>query len=239
MSKSPSPGVRVFIDFDGTIANNDVGNEFFSAHNAFEPAYSQLESGSISVAEFYRRACTQLPAGLSDADVAAFANAQKIDTGFPSLVQWCRTHNIPISVVSDGFVNYINPMLAQMGVMDVEVFANVLDAMTLQPSYPNASESCNCYCASCKRNVVITHSSPEDILVYIGDGLSDMCAASHCDVIFAKSELAANCTAERIPHHPWKHLSDVQRILDQYQRLGSFRPRRQAILARKRSIEAE
>ncbi len=237
--QAPSVQVRVFIDFDGTITRNDVGNEFFKAHDAFEPAYSELESGSISVAEFYRRACTKLPPNLSGADIATFSSTQAVDTGLTSLVDWCHAHNISISVVSDGFVNYIAPILEPMGIRNVDVFANVLDAVTLRPSFPNASESCQCYCASCKRNIVITHSALDDVLVYIGDGLSDTCAASHCDVIFAKTELAAYCTAERIPHHPWRHLSDVQRILEQYHRLGNFRPRRQAVLARKRAVEAE
>lgn len=241
MSKLAAPPVRVrvYIDFDATIALNDVGTEFFRSYDAFEPAYSELEAGSISVAEFYRRACAKLPATLSDADVATFTESQEVDAGFSSLVEWCRANDIPISIVSDGFVNYIAPILKRLNISDIDVFANVLDAVTLSPSFPNASESCTCYCASCKRNVVITQSAPDEILVYIGDGLSDTCAASHCDVIFAKTELAAYCTAQRIPHHPWRHLSDVQRLLEQHRRLGSFRPRHQAVLARARAIEAE
>ena len=136
-------------------------------------------------------------------------------------------------------MNYIRPILDAMGVRRLDVFANVLDAVSLRPSFPNASEACNCYCASCKRNVVITQAAADEVLVYIGDGLSDTCAASHCDVIFAKTELAAFCNAERIPHHPWRVLSDVQRILEQYHRSGGFRTRRQAVLARTRAVEAE
>jgi 2-hydroxy-3-keto-5-methylthiopentenyl-1-phosphate phosphatase len=236
---SSEPRVHVFIDFDGTIARNDVGNEFFRAHNAFEPAHTDLVTGKISVPEFYRRACAAIPSSLSAESLSQFAAGQELDSGFASLVHWCRNHAIDITIVSDGFTSYIEPMLDHIGVRDVPVFANVLDPSTLRPSFPNASEACTCYCASCKRNVVITNAAPDDILVYIGDGLSDTCAASHCDVIFAKSELAAFCSAERIPHHPWKHLSDVERILEQYRRQHSFRPRRQAVLARKRAIEAE
>lgn len=231
--------VRVYIDFDGTIARNDVGNEFYQKYGAFEPSHTELTSGQISVSEFYRRACAQLPATLTDADVAAFTATEEVDSGFASLVDWCRAHDIPISVVSDGYVNYITPILQRLNISDVEVFANVLEGTPLRPSFPNASESCTCYCASCKRNVVITHSAPEDVLVYIGDGLSDTCVASHCDVIFAKTELAAFCTAQRIPHHPWRHLSDVQRILEQHRLSGGFRQRHQAVLARTRAVEEE
>lgn len=231
--------VRLFIDFDGTIARNDVGNEFYKAHNAFEPAHTELVQGSISVTEFYRRACAKLPQNLNAADIEAFTKTQEMDSGFASLVHWCNAHEVPITIVSDGLTNYINPMVERVGVNDVPVFSNVLDTDSMQPHFPYASESCSCYCAACKRNVVITHAAADDILVYIGDGLSDTCAASHCDIIFAKTELAAFCTKERIPHHPWKNLSDVERILEQYRRTNAFRPRRQAILARKRAIEAE
>ena len=78
-----------------------------------------------------------------------------------------------------------------------------------------------------------------DLLVYVGDGRSDMCAAQHADVVFAKGYLAAWCTEQRIPHHPWTTLHDVRRILGTKLATGALRVRRQAQLARKAAYEAE
>jgi 2-hydroxy-3-keto-5-methylthiopentenyl-1-phosphate phosphatase len=80
---------------------------------------------------------------------------------------------------------------------------------------------------------VLGESHEDDVIVYIGDGRSDTCAVQHADVVFAKDYLAAWCTEQRIPHHPYRTLSDVQRILASKLATGALRQRRQAVLARK------
>ena len=59
------------------------------------------------------------------------------------------------------------------------------------------------FCASCKRNSVLRSIPPEALIVYIGDGYSDFCAADHADIIFAKRHLAAYCNRNRLPHYPF------------------------------------
>lgn len=76
-------------------------------------------------------------------------------------------------------------------------------------------------------------------MIYIGDGKSDTCAVQYADIVFAKGTLAAFCTAEGIPFHHYRSLSDVLIMLQTRDKERDYRPRRQAFLARKRAVEVE
>ncbi len=234
--------VHLFIDFDGTISINDVGDELISSFGDFQPLIRQLLDGRITVAEYYRRAASSFSAGATPEAVHAFALTQQLDQGIGPLVRWCKSHDIPVTVVSDGFDVYIRPLLTEAGLIDaVSLRSNQLtfEGGSWTPSFPGASESCSCFCASCKRNVILGGIADDDVVVYIGDGLSDTCAVRYADVVFAKGTLAASCTEEGIPHHPYRSLTEVLIILQRRMAQSDFPRRRQAILARKRAFESE
>lgn len=233
--------IHVFLDFDGTISMDDVGDELVSTFGDFS-TLSLLLDGQISVAEYYHRAAASFSAETTPEAVTAFALSQPLDPGIGPLVRWCREHEMPVKVVSDGFDVYIRPLLAQSGIInDVAIHCNQLkfEGGRWTPTFPAASESCSCFCASCKRNVVLQYVADDDIVVYAGDGRSDACAVRFADIVFAKGTLAAACTAEGIPHHTYRSLTEVLIILQRRLAEKDFPPRRQAVLARKRAFESE
>lgn len=233
--------IRLFLDFDGTIAMNDVGDELFRTFGDFTRLHAELLRGDYSVAEYYRRSAASLR-DMSDEAIAAFLASQELDSGARDLIAWARRESIPTVVVSDGFDHYIEPLLTREGVRDdVALACNILRATPdgYTPEFPGATESCSCFCASCKRNTLLVRSAMDDVLIYVGDGRSDACAVEFCDVVFAKGILASSCTERSIPHHPYRTLTDVMMILQAKLRDGSLRPRRQARLARQRAVAAE
>ncbi|MCX6141508.1 MAG: MtnX-like HAD-IB family phosphatase [Candidatus Kapabacteria bacterium] len=233
---------HLFLDFDGTISIGDIGDKLFQTFGSFEPVHSQLIAGEFSVAEYYRRSVALLPEGCTPATLEAFANEQSLDPGFVPLVTWSKRSGIDVTIVSDGFDVYIEPLLRASGQREnVDVACNQLtwNGIAFAPSFPGASESCACFCASCKRNAVITRLGDNDIAIYVGDGSSDSCAVEFADVVFAKGTLAAECTRKGTPHHPYRTLSEVMIILQEKVGKGALRVRRQAVLARKRAFEAE
>lgn len=234
--------VHLFLDFDGTISQNDVGDELFKTFGLFEPIHSQLLNGDFSVAEYYRRSTALLSPDCTPESVSTFNSQQQLDAGFTSLVTWARRCGLRVTVVSDGFDIYIEPLLERSGVRaELDVVCNSMEwnGTSYTPTFPGASESCTCFCASCKRNAVITRLADEDIAIYVGDGLSDVCAVEHADIVFAKSALATECTRRGIPHHSYRNLSEVMIILQRRVIEGALRSRRQAVLSRKRAIETE
>lgn len=239
MNKKKS--ISVYTDFDGTVSAKDIGDELFKELGEFEPLHSELDRGDISIGEYWKAVFATLPPEISKEDIELFTMKFDIDPYFKSFTDWCNSSGIPITVVSDGYDAYIYPVLKRAGIEGVNIFCNEIinNGFGPAPKFTFESESCLCPSASCKRNIILTNSPPDDILVYIGDGASDYCAAEHCDVIFAKKKLAAYCNEKRIPHYPYNTYFDILRLLRNLVDKNNIRVRRQAELLRKKAFETE
>lgn len=233
--------VIIFSDFDGTITRRDLGDEVFRQYIALEPLHRRLLSRELAIADYWRLLCEALPDTATAEAIRDFALAEPADPYFQPFAAFCREQNIPLYIVSDGFDAYITPILEREGAAGLPRFTNrlVFGGGTPEPEFPLASESCRCFCASCKRNAVLSVSAHDSLIVFIGDGYSDFCAAEHADIVFAKGALAAHCTRNRIPHHPFHTFFDVLRLLKKLLAEGSLRPRHQARLKRKEAFETE
>lgn len=232
--------IRLFLDFDGTCAPADVGDEFFRRFGQFERHHTALLRGDYDVATYYRRSCASLSSACTSEAVDAFVASMELDPSYGALCLWAHDQHIPVTIVSDGFDRYIRPMIGRHGV-PVTLVANTLhhDGDQWVPDFPGATDGCSCFCASCKRNVLLSHSGPDDVIVYVGDGRSDRCAVQYADIVFAKGHLAGWCSANGIPHHNVHTLFDVLHILRKRVAAGDLRPRKQAEIARRRAFEAE
>jgi 2-hydroxy-3-keto-5-methylthiopentenyl-1-phosphate phosphatase len=233
--------LSIFCDFDGTITTVDTGDEFFAEFSTvFDDSMARLMSGKSSVRDYYHDVVRGLRP-LSSEMVQDFALRYPIDAYFADFVKYCHELSFPLTIVSDGFKEYIEPILAANDMSEVQYYSNAMQEVNgqLSPLFPNATESCSCFCASCKRNIVLNNTPPDTLIVYIGDGYSDMCAASHADIIFAKGALASYCATERIPHYPFRTFFDIIRLMKNGLEQKKFRPRHQAVLLRKKAYEIE
>jgi 2,3-diketo-5-methylthio-1-phosphopentane phosphatase len=233
--------IRLFIDFDGTITRDDVGDVLFQTFGAFEPIHSELLAGKHTVASYYRHATKLLRNDATPETIREFALRREVDPYVVSLFTWCEANGVDITVVSDGFDVYIEPILSLIGYGHLRRYSNALSwhEGTWEPSFPGASESCSCFCASCKRNVLLTLSGPDDVIIYVGDGRSDTCAAEHADIVFAKGTLAKHCETHGVAHHHFHTMFQVQQILERRLHDDDLRPRKQAERLRQRAIQGE
>jgi len=233
--------VAVFCDFDGTITRRDVGDAMFQQFGIFEPYHTDLLAGKMTVADYYRTATLAGGDDFTPEAVEKFAGEMEMDAYFPVFYSYCREQGIPLKILSDGFLEYIQPILLANGINDADVQANFLNFQKnrAEPIFPAASENCSCFCASCKRNCMLAAAPTDALYVYIGDGRSDTCAASHADIIFAKGALAAFCNERRIPHYTFHTFFDVVRIFKKIVGTKQMKHRRQVELMRKKSVEVE
>ncbi len=227
--------IVIYSDFDGTITLRDSCDDFFRRFGDFDAHITELASGNIAVKEYYNRVCSTLPEELSEEDIEQFASECETDPYFTNFVKFCESNSLPLTIITDGFDRYILPILKRLQV-NVTVKCNLLPGK--KPVFLGATESCDCFCASCKRNSML-NVSDETIIVYIGDGISDYCAVEYADIVFAKEMLAAYCNENKIPHHPFRSFSDIIFILQKYLKNGVMRKRRQADLRRIAAFVAE
>ncbi len=235
MKKTNKP-VYAFTDFDGTITIKDIGDEIFKKFGVFEPYNSLLKKGELEIETYWQILFDKLDA--TKEEIENYALEAEIDPYFKKFVDFCREKNVNLTIVSDGFDIYIDPILNKLGVADIPVFKNaaVFEEGKFKPVYPYASESCKCPSASCKRNEILSVAPDEAFIIYIGDGYSDFCAAEHSDVVFAKKELAAHCSKNKIPHYPYSSFFDVIAILEKIIERGELKTRRQAQILRRKAF---
>jgi 2-hydroxy-3-keto-5-methylthiopentenyl-1-phosphate phosphatase len=112
-------------------------------------------------------------------------------------------------IVSSGLPQLIRPVLVREG-LDPDVRCNdaapSAEGWRLRFRHPDPCPVCR---DMCKRR-----SLPEGRpLVYVGDGVSDRCAARAADRIFARGWLAADLSADGIPFEPFETLTDVAAAL--------------------------
>lgn len=233
---------HIFCDFDGTISRQDIGWELFQRFGQHEPWNAQMIAGILPVREYWQKMAQHLTQPITHELLGDFLRTIPIDAGFQSLLAVARNHSIPFTIVSDGFDLYIHRFLELHGITEVEIFCNHAEltpdgGMTV--SFPHATEGCDCFTATCKRNVLLRLAHPDARIIYIGDGISDHCPAEHADIVFAKGKLAAWCNANRIPHYPFSGLENVALQLSKILERRRLRPRHQAALQRKSAWERE
>ncbi|HTY36356.1 MAG TPA: MtnX-like HAD-IB family phosphatase [Bacteroidota bacterium] len=231
--------LRVYSDFDGTIAHDDVGSRLFQtfAGPRANEIVKQLLDGSISARECLIResaAVDDAPLG----ELEKFVNQFSLDPSFAEFVEFCRHRSIPVVVLSDGLDFYVERLLKKHGLGDLPFFSNHLTlsgqdgATKLVPSFPHSDAEC-LTCGNCKRNHVLTRSGDDDVIVYIGDGISDRCPVRFADIVFAKGRLIRYCQDQNISYYEFRSFRDVQERMSLILQRKRIRKRREAEMARR------
>jgi 2,3-diketo-5-methylthio-1-phosphopentane phosphatase len=248
------PPLKIFVDFDGTITLNDVGDamfERFGGSGAVE-AVEAYVAGETSAVECFRRECAAC-GEVAVKELDEFLDRQEVDGTFAEFLNFCASENIKCAIFSDGMDYYINRILRRAGIPKIELYSNVLhfdpvegsSSVRFRPEFPHQHENCD-RCASCKRAVLVSNSAEEDIIVTVGEGYSDRCPAPYADIIFAKDDLAAWCRSSGFAFEEYQTFGDVKRRLQQMFEVHRNNPgksrvhkRRQAELARRELIMQE
>jgi 2,3-diketo-5-methylthio-1-phosphopentane phosphatase len=209
--------LRAFVDFDGTITRNDVGNAVFRRFGGerCDDLVRAYREDRLSAVECFREEAAAV--GLvSRRELLTFIDDQPIDSHFPAFVRFCRERAIDLTVVSDGLDLYIRRILAVHGLHDLPVVANHAhlagegDTVELLLEFPRTNAECS-RCACCKRNAMLTGSGDDDVIVLVGEGYSDRCPARYADVIFARDQLQTYCQQENISYTLYRTFADVIR----------------------------
>lgn len=235
--------LKIFVDFDGTITTEDVGDAIFSNFGDPEKVnkiIDDLLTDKISSRECWDGLCNCV--GAIDKNVLEdFICSLEIEPTFKTFVEYCNQKELGLIVLSDGFDFYIDRLFNKAGLSGIKYYSNKLfvdDKGKLSASYPyyDAGSPTS---ANCKKNHIINHSSDDDYTIYIGDGNSDKDAAQYCDFIFAKKDLARFCSMERISFYPFNNFDDVKSKIDELSGKKNLRKRHQATLKRKAAYLAE
>lgn len=234
---------KIFLDFDGTITRDDVGEEIFRKfchEETVNNLVNDLLTDKISSRECWERLCgSALIVDKNEFD--EFILSQEVEPTLYKFLEYCNRNNFPVFVLSDGFDYYIEKILRRENLTQLKVFSNKLtldDEGKLIPSFPYYNSDCRSS-ANCKRNHIITNSGDEDYSVFIGDGISDIDAIQYVDFIFAKDSLLKYCEVNRITYFPFKNFDDVIFRLNELLSRKRLKKRHQAELKRREAYLIE
>lgn len=228
---------KIFIDFDGTITTEDVGEMMFLKFGDAQKANDIIDlwiDNEINSVQSWQMLCKTVQ-NFDSIKFDEFINKIQIDEHFKTFEKFCGKNNIDIAILSDGLDYYIDRILAKEGFDHLKRFSNKLtfdDTNNLVPVFPYTDENCST-CANCKRNHIINNSSDNDFTIYVGDGYSDTCPAQYCDFIFAKHSLLKYCEKNRISYFPFDNFSDVQKRVEELIARKRLKKRYQAELKRR------
>ncbi len=199
-------------DFDGTISTRDMGyvllNRF--SQGDWEAIDQEFSEGKIGSKEGYSR-IAKIFKGKKQDILAFIRDHSDIDPAFSSFYRYCKESGIDIKIVSDGFDFYIETMLEIHRLSDIPYYANKClfeegDGKVF--SFPYSNEECG-LCGTCKNKILEDNRKEYDFIFFVGNGLSDRCAAGEADFVFAKGSLYPYCIDQDITCHSYRGFQDI------------------------------
>jgi 2,3-diketo-5-methylthio-1-phosphopentane phosphatase len=211
------PALFIAIDFDGTVTTRDTLHVIVEAHGTpglWAGLQPDLSAGRITVEQAMEREFAGVRASWDEVRALVREHAPVRD-GFHDLVAWARRGGHRLLVISNGFRRVIELVLSDAGVDGLEIVSH--DASFTEEGctllWSERGERCTLCDRRCKRHDLRTRMRPGDRLVYLGDGISDRCAARMADLVFARDGLAEYLDQQGVPYVPFEDFNEVRRVL--------------------------
>jgi 2-hydroxy-3-keto-5-methylthiopentenyl-1-phosphate phosphatase len=204
-------------DFDDTITVHDLGGALLESFATIQSDWQRVDddyhAGRISVEECQRIQFANMKIGRKE--VIEFAVMEvKIRPGFSQVVDYCRSEGLRFVIVSNGLDIYIDPILENLGLADIERYsghARITDTgIAVDYVDPTGTPLMENFKTSCLRYLQ-TRKQP---IVCIGDSVSDIPPALEADHVIARSKLQDHFQSHGLPHFTFDTFYDVHRHLD-------------------------
>lgn len=201
----------VFFDFDNTITTCDVFDDMllrFSSDNHWldlEKKWKESKIGSKDCLEGQIKGIKITKKALD-----RHLSSIKLDPYFKRLIHFLDAKRIKKIILSDNFDYILKRILNQNSLKKLKVYSNKLqfDKDRLIPHFPFRSKNCK-VCAHCKTKNLLANVDKDSIIIYVGDGNSDICPAEYADIIFAKKDLLKYCKDKKLHCLRYNSLREV------------------------------
>ena len=209
-----STGVKTVVqcDFDSTIAEDDISFMLLDAFadGDWRQVLKEYREHKIPVGVFNTKSFGMVKADKQTMLDFIFKSGVKLRAGFDKLLTYCAKKGYKFVIVSNGLSFYIEAILKDIGVDNIEIFASEAesspDGLKVKYIGPDGRQMQDNF----KKSYVELFLSRGYRVVYIGDGYSDIIPASLADYVFARDDLLAHCQEKRLPKcTPFNDLNDV------------------------------
>lgn len=204
-------------DFDGTITQRDTLHaivEAFGGWGVWDEIEPRLRAGELTLEQAMERQFAEVRS-TPEAVRELVLREAPLRPGFAELVEWARRNGHRLVVLSSGFRSVIDAILAEGGVRGLAIHSHEarFSAEGCRLVWSDRGERCRICERPCKRHDLVAEWRGEP-LVYLGDGISDRCAARMADLIFARDGLADYLAGERVAYLPFEDFFEVRARLE-------------------------
>ncbi|KAF1806014.1 HAD-like domain-containing protein [Mucor lusitanicus] len=214
--------IQVFTDFDGTLSLEDTGVLIIDDPRCMgSEERKELERQIMDHETPYRDAVYKMWSSCKLSwDEAWNDHLSKcsVDPGFPGFYDFCKKHNIPVTVVSSGMKPLIYKVLVKyMGELadELDIVANNgrIEGREWEILYIDDTPYGNDKSKTLEK--ARANASKDTIFVFCGDGVSDISAARHADVLFARNgrDLVTYCDRHHIPYIGFDTFEQVEKVV--------------------------
>ncbi len=205
-------------DFDGTVTEEDVSYIILDAFAGgdWKKLTSDYEESKITVGRFNSAAFSMVKAG-KESLLERVNKEVTIRPGFGELVAFCRRSDIRFVIVSNGLQFYIEDILKNIGMTDIEVHAAETqfsgDGLKVQYVGPSGNYLDNDF----KVAYLNSFLNQGYRVIYVGNGSSDVSPAAKSHHIFATGTLLKRCREAGLECTPFSDHNDIVSILESWQ----------------------
>ena len=202
-------------DFDGTITEKDAS--FFIldafAQGNWRQVLQEYKQHRISVGQFNTQAFAMVTAE-KDELIEYIKGKIKVRAGFRELVNHCTNKGIRFVIVSNGLEFYIEAILKDLGMENIEVHAAQSlfrpERMDVQYIGPDDSRLEDGF----KEAYIKSFLKLGYRVIYVGNGASDIAPAKYAYQVLATDELLARCKENNLEYKPFDDFIDVVAALE-------------------------
>jgi 2,3-diketo-5-methylthio-1-phosphopentane phosphatase len=209
----------------------DTGHILFDAHGCGstrrEILDEQIKTGERSFREVSEEMWGSLNVPFEDG-FEVMEKTLEIDPDFQEFHKYCIANNIPFNVISAGLKpilrKVLDTFLGEEASGHIDIVANDAeikeDGSEWKPIWRHDTELGHDKALSITEARAAAHLECEDgtipLIVFIGDGVSDLPAARQADVLFARRGLRLEeyCVENKIPYIAFDTFADIQREVE-------------------------
>jgi len=217
----------ILSDWDGTITTYD-SNDYMTDNLGYGPEKRRegnlnILAGKVTFRDGFREMLESVPNTFEECKAVLKQNI-KLDEGFKAFYGWAKANDIPVVIISSGMAPLIRAVLSNLigeeDAKEIEVISNDVKVhpdgkWEIQFRHPSSGFGHD------KSQAILPYRNLPDppLLFFFGDGVSDISAARHADILFAKkppgreSDLATYCSREGIPHILFEDFSQALPIV--------------------------
>ncbi len=199
-----------FFDFDGTITSEETfyGSMLRLNPKSLEELRQSFLNGKVNLRDGLIRIFAETPSEKFPL-AQDYIKEVHLRNGFPELLLYLKSQNIPVVVISGGIMQLIDMMLEPFRDLITDVYSVFLDLsekhMRLVSEYDDGEE------LMAKTTVMNRYAYQNAIC--IGDGITDIKMAKESTLVFARDDLKAICDKEHLPYNEWNDFFDILNVL--------------------------